>query len=69
MLQLGYPVVLLGWGRGGIAAPGVQIVVCKEENKEKLTYIYNNYRKRSISEYLEKRWEAERCVIMKPYGG
>ena len=37
-----------------------------------LTYIYNNYRKRSISECLNiwKRWEAERWVIiMKPYGG
>lgn len=30
-------VTLLGWGRGGIAAPGVRTVVCKEENKEKLS--------------------------------
>lgn len=30
-------VTLLGWGRGGIAAPGVRIVVSKEENKEKLS--------------------------------
>ena len=35
---------LLGWGRGGIAASGVRIVVCKEENKEKLSRNEYNYR-------------------------
>jgi len=31
-------VTLLGWGKGGIALiQGVRIVVCKEENKEKLS--------------------------------
>ena len=37
-------VTLLGWGRGGIAAPGFPIVVCKEENKEKLSRNEYNYR-------------------------
>ena len=37
-------VTLLGWGRGGITAPGVRIVVCKEENKEKLSRNEYNYR-------------------------
>ena len=37
-------VTLLGWGRGGIAASGVRIVVCKEENKEKLSRNEYNYR-------------------------
>ena len=36
-------VTLLGWGRGGIAAPGFPIVVCKEENKEKLSRNEYNY--------------------------